>query len=114
MKYPCIYYVFFASRFNVDPSTGRVTLAQSLDYEDTTSYQLLFRAVDKGNPSREASVSLTISVLNYNDFGPVFNPDSYQTSVNEGEVNILIPVIVKVMKGKSTFSKSFIQLLMWL
>ncbi|XP_061175504.1 cadherin-23-like isoform X2 [Saccostrea echinata] len=88
-------------KFNVNPSTGLVTLAQALDYEDTTSYQLLFRAQDKGSPSRESAVSLTISVLNYNDFGPIFSPDSYQTSVNEGETNILIPVIVKARDRES-------------
>lgn len=91
------YLLWILTRFNVDPSTGLVTLAQTLDYEQTTAYQLLFRAQDNGNPSREAAVSLTITVLDYNDFGPIFNPPSYQTSVNEGETNILIPVIVKVM-----------------
>lgn len=90
------YLLLIFTRFNVDPSTGLVTLAQTLDYENTPAYQLLFRAQDNGTPSREASVSLTITVLDYNDFGPIFNPPSYQTSVNEGETNILIPVIVKV------------------
>lgn len=88
-------------KFNVDPSTGLVTLAQTLDYENTPAYQLLFRAQDNGTPSREASVSLTITVLDYNDFGPIFNPPSYQTSVNEGETNILIPVIVKARDQES-------------
>nr|XP_022319465.1 cadherin-23-like isoform X3 [Crassostrea virginica] len=88
-------------KFTVNPTTGQITLAQPLDYEDTPAYQLLFRAQDRGTPSREASASLTVTVLDYNDFGPVFNPDSYQTSVNEGETNILIPVIVKATDQES-------------
>lgn len=88
-------------KFNVDPTTGLVTLAQTLDYESTPAYQLLFRARDNGSPSREAAVSLTITVLDFNDFGPIFNPPSYQTSVNEGETNILIPIIVKARDRES-------------
>lgn len=84
-------------RFNVDLLIGFVILVQILDYENILVYQLLFRVQDNGIFSREVLVSLIIIVLDYNDFGFIFNFFFYQILVNEGEINILILVIVKVI-----------------
>lgn len=58
-----------------DPSPappGEVTTLQTLDRERQSSYQLLVRVQDGGNPPRSATGTVHIAVLDLNDNSPTF------------------------------------------
>ena len=57
-------------RFTIDSTRGRITLVQSLDYETTTRYTLGILASDG---QQTAMASLTVNVLDVNEFAPVFS-----------------------------------------
>jgi len=59
------------NRFAIEPATGVITLADSLDYETLASYQLTVSASD-GIDTATAVVS--VSVTNINDIVPVLMP----------------------------------------
>ncbi|VDI69697.1 Hypothetical predicted protein, partial [Mytilus galloprovincialis] len=90
-----------ADVFNVNADTGSITLAKPLDFEVTPRYELLYIAVDQGSSPRQTSVPLSIQILNYNDFGPVFNPPTYTTSIRETDLSLLIPVTVQATDKES-------------
>ncbi|CAC5393761.1 unnamed protein product [Mytilus coruscus] len=90
-----------ADVFNVNATTGSITLAKPLDFEVTPRYELLYIAVDQGASPRQKSVPLSIQIINYNDFGPVFNPPTYTTSIRETDLSLLIPVTVQATDKES-------------
>lgn len=90
-----------ADVFNVDPVTGNITLGKKLDFETNPRYELLLIAVDQGSSPRQKSVPLSIQILDYNDFGPIFNPAIYRTSIRETDVSLLIPVTVQATDKES-------------
>jgi type III secretion system FlhB-like substrate exporter len=56
---------------NINSSTGDVTLKNSANYENKTSYSFIVIAGD-GDPSHNATQSVVVSVTNVNDNAPVF------------------------------------------
>ena len=68
--------------FNVDANNGEVTVDGKIDYEDTSSYELTCVAHDQEN-IYSSPVSVYLTVLNIDDNIPVFEEDSYSTSVAE-------------------------------
>ena len=79
------------SSFNINPSTGNVTVARPLDFETRAIYELDVTAQDNGGLS--TTVRFVITVLDFNDQGPVFTADQYSAFVDEG-TNVLNPAIV--------------------
>ncbi|XP_060076862.1 protocadherin Fat 4-like [Ylistrum balloti] len=67
--------------FSIDGSTGSITLAQSLDYETTTSYEITVTATDGGGLVGTGTV--TVSVTDVNDNIPVCSPSAYSSTVSE-------------------------------
>ncbi|XP_069101569.1 cadherin-23-like [Argopecten irradians] len=67
--------------FNIDTSTGSITLAQALDYETTTSYEITVTATDGGGLVVTGTV--TVSVTDVNDNIPVCSPSAYSSTVSE-------------------------------
>ena len=57
------------NKFNIDEDTGRITLANTLDYETTSSYTVGVQASDG---LRSTSAFLFVTVLDENEFNPVF------------------------------------------
>ena len=72
-----------AATFYVEPGTGRVVLNGPLDRERTDRYLLTVTAVDRGNPPRNASATLTVHVLDENDNPPVFHRRHFFVSLEE-------------------------------
>lgn len=68
--------------FKID-SSGVIRVAQELDRETVSVYQLKAFAVDKGYPAQSTSVDITITVGDINDNPPLFNPDVIEIHVNE-------------------------------
>ena len=56
-------------RFMIGEASGEITLVQMLDYETTTRYVLNIQASDG---QQSASATLTVNVLDENEFSPVF------------------------------------------
>ncbi|KAF3694240.1 Protocadherin Fat 2 FAT tumor suppressor -like protein 2 Precursor [Channa argus] len=72
--------------FQLDPSTGALTLERELDFEKRPSYNLTVRAVDHGLPrSLSSSCFVEIQVLDVNEnvHRPVFSEFVYEAGVKE-------------------------------
>ncbi|KAM3615537.1 uncharacterized protein V6R79_003654 [Siganus canaliculatus] len=74
-----------ASPFVVDIVRGVVTVMDKLDREKDSSYRLIITAVDEGTPPRSATAVISISVMDVNDFAPVFTPEKLTIHVVENE-----------------------------
>ena len=61
------------NRFEVDSTSGRITLRSHLDCERSSEHRLTIVATDSGTPARSGSMVLIVSVLDANDNAPVFN-----------------------------------------
>ena len=72
--------------FAVDPVSGNITVTAALDYElGFRDFYFTVTAQDTGRPVRGQSVNVRISVINVNEFPPVFNPlGVYNATVCEG------------------------------
>lgn len=72
--------------FSVDPWTGSLTLARSLDFENSTrSYTLTFQVSDLGTPPQSArsTLQLRFDVEDVNDNYPLFSSKVYNCSFAE-------------------------------
>ena len=67
----------------LDPSTGIITLTNSLDFEVETQYQVAVIAFDLGSPSLSATASLIVQVTDVNDNPPIFAQEQYSVSISE-------------------------------
>ncbi|XP_076448228.1 protocadherin Fat 4-like [Babylonia areolata] len=71
--------------FQLDPATGELKTATSLDYEDVPSYTLVVTAQDSGSPQQSQTLTLTVNVGNSNDNTPTFDSTSYTVSIQEAD-----------------------------
>ncbi|KAK7883342.1 hypothetical protein WMY93_029516 [Mugilogobius chulae] len=71
--------------FVVDLIKGDITVMLQLDREMTSNYVFIIKALDLGNPPREATAVLNITVLDVNDVTPLFSPDIVIITVMENE-----------------------------
>ena len=71
--------------FSIDASTGLITLAGALDYEQETQYFLNISATDSsaGEPQLTSYVEVNISVVDVNDNAPQFSSSHYQVPISE-------------------------------
>lgn len=73
--------------FVMDRTTGQLSLREELDYESIpgggSSYTLVVQASDNGQPPLTAETRITVTVLDANDFSPVFAQKTYQTTISE-------------------------------
>ncbi|XP_069725589.1 protocadherin gamma-A10-like [Phaenicophaeus curvirostris] len=60
-----------------------LVLAKALDREEASSYELVLRATDGGEPSRTGTARLRVAVLDANDNAPVFSQAEYAVRVPE-------------------------------
>ncbi|XP_047587285.1 protocadherin alpha-1-like [Lutra lutra] len=56
--------------FKIDSSSGEIRLIGRLDYEETKSYEIQVKAVDKGNPPMSNHCKVLVKVLDVNDNAP--------------------------------------------
>uniref|UniRef100_A0A8C6EJR5 Cadherin-23 n=1 Tax=Microcebus murinus TaxID=30608 RepID=A0A8C6EJR5_MICMU len=69
--------------FLINSSSGVVLTTTELDRERIAEYQLRVVASDAGTPTKSATSTLTIRVLDVNDETPTFFPAVYNVSVSE-------------------------------
>ncbi|XP_057164478.1 cadherin-23 [Ursus arctos] len=69
--------------FLINSTSGAVVTSAELDRERIAEYQLRVVASDAGTPTKSATSTLTIRVLDVNDETPTFFPATYNVSVSE-------------------------------
>ena len=67
----------------IDAISGVISLNDSLDYENTTEYNITVFASDSGEISLTSTVVLLILVEDYNEFSPMFTMDVYSIDIAE-------------------------------
>ena len=76
--------------FSIVSTTGAIIVATNLDYETTTSYVLTVQARDQGNPPNINSTDVYISIIDVNEFSPVFNiSGSFSCSYPENQAPVV-------------------------
>ncbi|XP_059476479.1 cadherin-related tumor suppressor [Neocloeon triangulifer] len=74
-----------SEQFELDPTTGWVTVAKPLTGHRLRQYALEIRAVDHGSPPQHSDARLTLVITGDNRHNPVFSTLSYQVIVPENE-----------------------------
>jgi len=69
--------------FTIGSIDGVLRVASSLDRETKSSYKLEIGAKDRGDPSLNSIMKLTVNILDENDNSPIFDPRQYTSSVPE-------------------------------
>ena len=74
-----------SDKFRVNSTTGVVTVGTGavLDREADASFNLRLLAFDRGDPPRSSSTTLSVSLVDVNDEGPVFADARKEVSVYE-------------------------------
>ncbi|KAL5018962.1 hypothetical protein ScPMuIL_004684 [Solemya velum] len=70
--------------FQINSSSGVITLTGTLDYETTPFYQFNITATDKGSPPLSSSAILVIEVMDVQDSPPFFQGLPYMPTIPEG------------------------------
>ncbi|XP_077988665.1 protocadherin Fat 4-like [Glandiceps talaboti] len=79
-----VYSIVSSADFSIDTFTGEISVTCNLDRESTPIYSLVVRAVDNGHLTKKtATVTLAISVTDFNDNTPICNPSVYHESISE-------------------------------
>ncbi|XP_051275358.1 protocadherin beta-15-like [Dicentrarchus labrax] len=69
--------------FDVDPSTGEITVKGQLDYEVDDSYEIDIQASDSGAISFRTDKSVTVHIKDINDNAPVIEVTSLSNKISE-------------------------------
>ncbi|XP_075902434.1 protocadherin alpha-C2-like [Nelusetta ayraudi] len=80
--------------FNLNPSTGEITVKGMLNYEDMESYDMEVIATDKGANSLSGQCTIKILVQDMNDNHPEISIKSFQSPVHE---NIKLNTVIAVL-----------------
>ncbi|XP_074100856.1 cadherin-related tumor suppressor fat [Cotesia typhae] len=69
--------------FSIHPTTGAITILETLDYDTIQEYRLNITATDLGFDPKQAVATLTINVSDINDNPPTFNQTVYEAFLPE-------------------------------
>jgi len=73
----------YGGTFEIDSSTGDLSVTSPLDFESTRQYHLTVRAQDSGTPPAANTTNVVVRVVDVNDNVPRFYTPIYQSSVAE-------------------------------
>ena len=74
--------------FEIDSTTGQITLTGSLDYEMDETIILRVRATDENTPAETATLRLTVNVGDVNEHAPVFFTNADDPTLTDGTEEI--------------------------
>ena len=74
---------FSGEEFTINEVTGQVSVAGVLDFENNTMYSIPVIVSDLGNPSRNDTALVSITVTDSNDIRPVFTQSQYTAIIRE-------------------------------
>ncbi|XP_057706807.1 protocadherin alpha-C2-like isoform X4 [Corythoichthys intestinalis] len=69
--------------FSLDTDTGKITVKNIIDYEETTAYEIYIQAMDKGPAAVAVHCKVVVEVLDVNDNIPEITLSSLSTPVRE-------------------------------
>ncbi|XP_078600673.1 protocadherin Fat 4-like [Branchiostoma floridae x Branchiostoma japonicum] len=92
--------------FEVSPP-GQVRLRRSLDYEETSSFNLWMEARDSDTPALSSYHRLRIALADVNDNPPIFSQDPYVGSVGENEGTLTSVLTVSASDADSGSNGEF-------
>ncbi|XP_062281235.1 protocadherin alpha-8-like [Scomber scombrus] len=69
--------------FDVNPSTGEITVKGQLDYEMDDSYEIDIQASDSGAVPLRTYKSVTVNIMDINDHTPVIDVTSLSNTISE-------------------------------
>ena len=75
----------YQSYFSINPTSGVLRLERSLDQRSTTSYNLVVRATDKGEPPLSTTSSVKLMPSGNNIHAPIFSNPRTQVIIPENE-----------------------------
>lgn len=78
--------------FQMDPSTGIISLHKLLDYEELSTYTLTVVASDGGNPRLSSTTVFTVVVEDSNDNPPAFPNTAIVRQIREG-IPVNTPIV---------------------
>jgi len=72
-----------AGLFEIDRTTGTISVTKELNRELKDSYRIVIQAHQTDNPSKAASAIVLVTVLDADDNQPEFNPKNYTVTLTE-------------------------------
>ena len=73
------------NRFNIDSVSGEILIANGLDYEATSTYNLTVTVIDNGTSPRSSDALVAIQLIDINDNRPVFSQSVYRGQLLENQ-----------------------------
>ena len=70
-------------KFEIDPSTGLVSVASSLDYDEVSLFVLTIEAADLGSPSLTSFATVNATIEDINNHNPEFDSPVYEFPIFE-------------------------------
>jgi hypothetical protein len=83
--------------FEIDPSTGLISVASTLDFDEEPFYFLTIQASDYGSPSLSSLVVVNVTIQDINNHNPVFDSPVYRFPILEN-----IPVGSRLFQVSAT------------
>ena len=77
------YAIIDSTQFSINPSTGSINTAVTFDFESVSHYTFTVLVTDSGLPLREATSTVTVNIIDYNDNPPLFTQSIYSLSLFE-------------------------------
>lgn len=84
-------------KFEIQPSTGEITLKRKLSYNEQSTYSLTIDAIDNGNPPLSATQVLSVEIIDVNNNAPRFIQRSFIGNITENK-----QIGTKVLQVKAT------------
>uniref|UniRef100_A0A0N5ARC1 Cadherin domain-containing protein n=1 Tax=Syphacia muris TaxID=451379 RepID=A0A0N5ARC1_9BILA len=82
-----------------DPTVPKITVAERIDFEKLTSFEILIEAKDDGDPILSTIVKAHITVIDIDDLNPVFNYDYYTATPSKNGVIEVKPEKIHAVDG---------------
>ena len=80
--------------FDIDATSGSITVASELDRETVATYRLKVGAIDTGTPPKTGFTEVLVNLNDVNDNGPIFLPGNDVGFVQENEAPNTIVMIL--------------------
>ena len=69
--------------FTISPLTGVIRVSDNVEYIKQHLYSFYVYAIDNGSPVRSATVSVNVTIVDVNNYSPVFTKNMYSVSILE-------------------------------
>ncbi|XP_028591202.2 cadherin-like protein 26 isoform X3 [Podarcis muralis] len=71
--------------FTIDPSSGLIRVTGCSDYQETSTFRLLVKATDHGNPRLSSTATINIAVEDSNNNAPLLAKGTHYLNIPEGK-----------------------------